>query len=269
MDTPDFAVLPDGGRLGYTVRGDGPPLLLLRPVGGSMLSWSRFGEELSRRALVIAFDPRGTGCSSDAPLPTTTRGMARDALSLLEHLGVPRAHVYGISMGGMVASFLAVDAPARVDRLILASTLPRGTAIRTGALLRGLSIARCLAQPAREAEACLVKRILSPQFRARHPDEVRRIQELARARPASHLGLLKLLAAAAAHDVSARLPEITAETLVIVGEHDPLITLASQKELLRRLPHATFDVITGAGHDLSTEAPHRAAARVLAHIGAD
>src|SRR5688572_26707767 len=159
--------LSDGGHLAYAERGSGPPILLVRPLGGSMQSWGRFADTLARRLRVISFDPRGAaGASSRAPLRTSTRSMARDARELLDRLQLERVHIYGISLGGMVASWLAVDAPERVDRLVLASTLPSGWEVSSDALGRGVAVARCMLKPAREAEACMALRILSQQFRA-------------------------------------------------------------------------------------------------------
>jgi pimeloyl-ACP methyl ester carboxylesterase len=261
-----YASLPDGGRLAYEVRGSGPNLLLVRPLGGSMLSWGRFASELAERTRVIQFDARGTGLSSPAPWRMTTRAMAHDARALLVDLGVERAHVYGISLGGMVASWLAIDSPERVGRVVLASTLPRGSMVRLNSWRRGLALARCLAQRPPEAEACLAEHILSSQFRAEHPDEVRRIRDAARARPASHRALLTLLLAAARHDVRERLSEIQARVHVLIGEYDPLLTIDSQRVLLKRLHHASYEVIRGAGHDVSAEAPQRTAERVLASL---
>ena len=260
-----FAPLRNG-QLAYDIQGEGPDLLLLRPLGGSRLSWDRFASLLAKQARVITFDPRGVGDSSVAPAVCTTRGMARDARALLDHLGLTRVHVYGISLGGMVASWLALDAPTRVDRLVLASTLPRGTEVRPAMLLGGLAMARCLLKPAAEAEACLVTRILSSQFRAQQPAAVLRVQELARARPSTHRAFLALAAAAALHDVRGELSRIRAQTLVLVGEYDPLLTVESQRELLAGLPHAHFELIVGAGHDVSVEAPEATAARVLLHV---
>jgi 3-oxoadipate enol-lactonase len=219
------------------------------------------------RARVIVFDPRGVGDSSSAPFLGTTRGMARDALALLDHLQLARAHLYGISLGGMVASWLAIDAAPRIGKLVLASTLPRGLeAHAPGGALGAWPMLRCLAKPAAEAEACLATHILSPQFRQSHPEAVRRVQELARQKPASHRAFLALAAAAASHDVRHRLSAIQAETLVLIGEYDPLLTVESQRELLRGLPRAHYELIQGAGHDLSVEAPEATALRVLAHV---
>ena len=106
--------LADGGHLSYAVEGKGPPLLLLRPLGGSRTSWGRFASALVPHAQVVTFDHRGTGRSSDAPSGHATRALAHDARQLIDHVGLPQCHVYGISLGGMAATWLAIDAPTRM-----------------------------------------------------------------------------------------------------------------------------------------------------------
>ena len=263
-----LARLANGGELAYEIRGSESktPLLLIRPLGGSMTSWADFADALSARSRVIMFDGRGTGRSSKAPWTMSTRSMASDARELLDILGVTKTNVYGISLGGMVASWLAVDHSDRIDRLTLASTTPMGTMFRPKAIPRGLSVAACLRHRAPQAEACMATRILSSHFRRTQPSEVVRIQERAAAYPASHRSLAILLAAAARHDVRHRLVGITAETLLLLGEFDPLLTLESQQEMLEELPRSTFHVIKGAGHDVSAEAPRVVADRVLDHL---
>lgn len=258
--------LADGGHLSLTVQGAGAPLLLLRPLGGSLVSWGSFAELLARGARVVAFDARGSGCSSAAPLATTTRSMAADAVGLLDALAIARADVFGSSLGGMVASWLAIDAPERVGRLILASTPVRGLDVHPGGWRRGLALARCLAQPARAAEACLATQVLSREFRAHHADEVARIRARAAARPASHRGLLAHLAAAALHDVGPRLRNLGAATLVVAGERDALLPAREQNRLSASLPRARFAVVPNAGHDVTAEAPEIVADLVHAHL---
>lgn len=262
-----YAPLPDGGRLAYSDKGDGPALLLLRPLGGSIVSWSRFGEELARRTRVVSFDYRGAGDSSQAPPRTTTRSMARDVISLQNHLEIEHAHIYGISMGGMVASWLAIDSPDRVNRLVLASTLPRGLDVNKAAAGLGISLASCFLGPSGKTEGCMSTRILSKSFREEHPEEIQRIKKREKSHPAFHKGLQAFMTAIATHDARSRLHDIKAETLVLFGENDPLLTFASQVELMQSIPNASHRVIPGAGHDLSVEAPEETAALVLAHIG--
>ena len=120
--------LADGRRIAFEVSGAhaGAPVLLLRPLLGSIAAWGPFRAVLASRARVIAFDRSGSGDSSDAPYFLGTRGMAQEAVAVLDQLGVRRAHVFGASLGGMVATWLAIDAPHRVARVCLASTPDTG-----------------------------------------------------------------------------------------------------------------------------------------------
>jgi pimeloyl-ACP methyl ester carboxylesterase len=110
-------------NLHYQVQGVGDPLLLIMGYRGSSYMW---GEELlqllSRDFQVIIFDNRGTGKSDKPNAIYTIPMMADDAAGLLQHLGMPRAHVFGVSMGGMIAQELALRHPKRVDRLTLGCT---------------------------------------------------------------------------------------------------------------------------------------------------
>ncbi len=104
-----------------------------------MALWGEFVTRLQDTFQVVSFDPRGVGLSSDVPRLYTTRAMARDGLALLDHLGIERAHVFGLSLGGMVASWLAIDAPTRVRSLALASTIPDPDANSWRGVLRALA----------------------------------------------------------------------------------------------------------------------------------
>src|SRR6185295_1310735 len=107
----------------YTPQGQGEPLLLIMGYRGSSFMW---GEELltllARHLQVISFDNRGTGLSDKPETLYTIPMMADDAAGLLRHLGVQRAHVFGVSMGGMIAQELALRHPQMVQRLILGCT---------------------------------------------------------------------------------------------------------------------------------------------------
>lgn len=260
-----FAPLPDGGRLAFQVKqgaDDGPPILLHRPLGGTVAIWGAFLEALSGRFRVVAFDPRGVGRSSPASPLCTTAQMAADAVALLDHLGIEQAHVFGLSLGGMVAMRIALDAPSRVAKLVLASTTDRGIEISRTGLFRGLSFAACLARPADEVEACLAMRILSKRFRQERADEASRISEILRGEPSSRASLMKLVGAAARHDARAEIHRIRCPTLVLAAKDDPLLALPAEEALARRIPGATFDVISPSGHDMSLEQPVVTAARV-------
>jgi len=266
-----FVPLPDGGRIFYTIHGAKrsarPPLLLLRPLGGSIALWGAFRERLATEQPVVSFDPRGAGRSSPAPTLTTTRQMAADAVAVLDYLHIDAAHVFGLSLGGMAASFVAIDASRRVRRLVLGSTARRGLEISKSGMERALSMAQCMLRPtSADVEVCLLRRVLSAAFRREHPGEVRRLEAVVREEPASRAGILKLAAAAALHDARAGLRRVRLPTLILWGERDALLGRDSQAELRRSLPDAEFQVVPRAGHDLSLEQPAEAAERISAFL---
>ena len=196
---PDLhtATLSDGGRLCYRVvgrPGAGLPILLNRPLGGTMRLWGELLGELAREHQVIAFDPRGVGDSSALPLLHSTRDMAGDALQLLQQLRIERACIFGLSLGGMVASWLAIDAPERVERLVLASTLPEPSALSHRFKRHIWKFASSATRPGAEAEVALVNEVLSPHFRHAHPERVREIEAQVRAQLVGELEILEAVA---------------------------------------------------------------------------
>ena len=264
-DHDGFARLPDGGEIAYQIRGrvhGGTPLLLVRPLGGSTALWGSFRTVLSEKLEVISFYYRGSGHSTQAPAWVTTKGLARDGLGVLDHLGATRAHVFGISLGGMAATWLALLAPARVAKLCLAATPARGIELTHTALRRDLALAACFARPLPEVEAHLVDRILSRRFREGHPEEVRRIERALHAQPATRTALIKHAVAAFLHDARRELHRIHAPTLVLAGQDDELLGTGPPRALAAAIPGAMFEIIAASGHDVTLEQPIAAATRV-------
>jgi len=264
-----FAELPDGGRIAYQTRGtrdDRAPVLLIRPLGGSMALWGSFRTRLAETFRILAYDHRGSGRSSGAPSITTTKALARDAMHLLDHLEVERAHVFGISLGGMVATWLAILAPARVSKLCIAAAPARGLALSRVGLEHGLSLAACLARPRKTIQGTLVTRILSRHFREGHPDELRRIVRLADEEPSSRMALAKLALAGAMHDARGSLSRITARTLVMAGEYDAILGTEPPRTLAASIDHAQFAIIEESGHDLTLEQPLATAANLAGFL---
>ena len=267
-----FATLADGGQLAYQVHGQAHrelPVLLVRPLGGSMALWGAFRQTLAEQRCVLSFDHRGSGLSSDDPGWPTTRSLAADSLALLNHLDVARAHVFGISLGGMTATWLAINEPARVATLCLASTPLRGVDVSRAGLRRGLGMAACLAKPDVDVEAALVERVLSGTFRRERPDEVRRIEATVREHPASRMSLLKHARAGASHDASHEIGRIRAPTLVLAGNHDALLGTSPSRAVASAIGGARFEIIAPSGHDLTLEQPLVTATRVAQFFQTD
>jgi 3-oxoadipate enol-lactonase len=262
-----FVPLPDTGQIAYQIHGqnsDRIPVLLIRPLGGTMALWGAFRELLAREFRVISFDLRGTGHSSPDRAWPTTRGLARDSIQVLAHLGVARAHVFGISLGGMTATWLALLAPTRVARLCVASTPACGLALSGAGLRRELALAACFARPRADVEAKLVERILSSGFRAAHPERVDEIERAVRAEPASRTDLIKHALAGLRHDTRAELSQIHLPTLVLAGQYDTLLGIEPARALSDAILGSRFEIVADSGHDLTLEQP-----RVTAEIVAE
>ena len=263
---PETSVqLSDGARLRVRVQGGGPAVLLVRPLGGTIDLWGAFADALAVRRTVIAFDTRGTGSSPFLRSPITTRQLGRDAQEVLSLVGVARASVFGQSLGGMVATWLAIDSPAHVDRLVLASTAASGASFTHAGIWRGVRFTRCLFEHAEDVETCLARRVVS-KATAGDRERMRQITAILHAQPTSRRTLALLGLAGAMHTAGARLRQIRSRTLCLAGEHDELLGQGPQRALAAAIPDARFDSIEGSGHDITLDAPERAAARVLAFL---
>jgi len=210
-----FALLPDV-RLHYRIDGEAasPPLLLSNSLGTSLEMWEPQIPALAGRYRVIRYDSRGHGQSEVTPGPYTIDQLARDAAGLLDTLSIPRAHVCGLSMGGGVAMWLAIHAPERVDRLVLANT---GAKIGTNDMWKARIDAVCSGGTASIAPAVLA-RFFTPQAVAQPTPMVAQIRATFEATSAE--GYVACCAAVRDMDVRHLLGRIRAPTLVITGSDD-------------------------------------------------
>lgn len=226
----------------------GEAVLLIMGWGGDHTAWAFQIPALASRYRVIALDNRGAG-QSDAPdMPYTIRGMAADALALLDALGIRRAHVCGASMGGMIAQELALAAAERVLSLQLHCTLARGDAY--GALLvESLLRIRACEDAAGWARA-LLPWLVSRRTVAEHPEFVSLWVQRAvdNPYPTSLVGLRRQAEAVAGHDTLDRLGRIAMPTLVTTGTEDILVPPAFSREIHARIRGAEMVEIPGAGH---------------------
>lgn len=116
-----------GIQIYYEEYGEGPPLIMILGLGQDTATWGFQVPEFAKYFRLIVFDNRDSGRSSRCEENYTTAIMARDTLGLMDQLNIPRAHLLGTSMGGMIAQHVALMAPERVISLILASTIASGS----------------------------------------------------------------------------------------------------------------------------------------------
>jgi pimeloyl-ACP methyl ester carboxylesterase len=248
----------------YARRGTGEPLLLITGFAISSAVFEPILPLYESHFDCVMYDNRGAGRSRPGPWLTSIPQLAGDAVRLLDALGVDSAHVYGASMGGMIAQELALRFPERVRGLVLAGTTPGGPrAIRPA--LGELSVllaetAGTLRDPGRPWLAAL---LFSKQYRAEQPARVRELLAYFARHRASPRGLTAHFWASVYHDTVSRLHRIQAPTLVMHGEHDVLSPLANARLLAESIPQAELAVMPGAGHACALERPEEALALFL------
>ena len=224
----------DGVRLSVRIEGPAgaPTVLLLHSLGCDWTMWSAQLDALSGRFRVLAPDARGHGSSAAPDGPYSLGQLGRDALTVLDYAGATAAHVCGISMGGMVAQWLAVHAPGRVDKLILANTASR---IGTAESWRDReSAVHSHGMPA--VATTLLDRFFGPDYASRNPEVVTRFRT--RLLTTDARGYAACCAALGAADLTTTSRSIAAETLVIAGDHDVSTPPAQSRTLAAAIPSA-------------------------------
>jgi pimeloyl-ACP methyl ester carboxylesterase len=241
-------------RVHYDLHGSGDPLLLIMGLGASSAAWDpSLVDALAQDFQVITFDNRGTGRSDKPDEPYTLNLLADDAAALLDHLRIGRAHIFGVSMGGMIAQEFALNHAARVQTLTLGCTTfggknavpapPASLAILTASregisaeevIRRGwpLSYSHDYIESHRADLEAAIPRLLehpTPPFAFRRHFEA----------------TLKL------HTYS-QLKEIKAPTLVVAGAEDVLIPARNAELIAAQIPGARLLIIPGVGHNFFT-----------------
>ena len=252
-----------GTELYYERAGEGEPLLLIQGMSATHLAWGRpFRAQLERDFDCVVFDNRGMGLSGRAEEPFTIAEMAADAVGLLDTLGIERAHVLGISMGGMIGQELALAHPERLRSLVLGCTYCGGPEAAPIFPETFRKLAEAWSSGSRDTVIRAMWEInLSPAFRA---DDSRyaAFAEMAVALPARRRTIELQVGAIAAHDTSARLPGLTTPTLVVHGTVDRLLPAANGPLIAQLVPAARLQMLEDVGHLFWWEQPERAAALV-------
>jgi pimeloyl-ACP methyl ester carboxylesterase len=260
-------------ELVYETIGDpaDPTILLVMGLGMQLIHWDlELCEGLAERGFqVIRFDNRDAGLSTkiDGPVPNVMKAMAglpikapyllqdmaNDSFGLLDHLGIERAHVTGVSMGGMIAQTMAITAPQRVRSLtsIMSTTGKRTVGWQHPSLLPSLLMSR---GPGREAyiatSTAVWKMIGSPGY----PPDAESIANRAGEtfdRGVSRSGVLRqMMAILTQGNRAARLRAVTVPTLVIHGVADKMVHASGGRATAAAIPGAELLLIDGMGHDL-------------------
>jgi 3-oxoadipate enol-lactonase len=247
----------EGVRVAYQSEGSGPPLLLIHGLGYDRAGWGPLPQLLAGRFSVLRFDNRGLGESDVPPGPYSVAELAGDAAAVLDAEGIPRAHVVGTSLGGMIAQELALAHPARVDRLVLACTTPGGATAFPTPERTVRALGEFPAMPLEQGLRLLVENALSDRTLAARPRLVEEIHAYRLAHRPPLAGWQAQAAAAAEFDAAARLEQISAPTLVLHGTADNVVDVRNGEALAQGIPGARLELFEGCGHLFFWEEPER------------
>ena len=272
----------NGINIEYEVHGadDGEPLLLIMGLGMQLTRWPAplYEKLVARGFRVIRFDNRDVGLSqkfTGAPsiesvvmarmqgqspdIPYTLDDMAADAVGVLDHLGIERAHVTGASMGGMIGQLVAADYPERVRSFTAVFTTTGNPALPPSKPEAMAVLTTRAPDPAKDIEAYLdhtmrsARTIGSPGY----PFDEKIVRERSRVdvlRCYEPLGVARQLAAVIANgDRRVKLANIKAPVVVLHGDSDPLVPVEGGKDLAATVAGAELRIVPGMGHDLPPE----------------
>ena len=257
--------LVNGIHIYYDVYGQGEPILLIMGLGGSALAWQSQIPTFSQHLRVIAHDNRDAGRSDTAAAEYSVADMADDAAALLGHLDIGSAHVYGVSMGGMIAQELALRHPARVRTLVLGCTTPCLVAMPPSEKAARANM-ESAALPLREAFERSSWTGYSDGYFAAYKDDLwLRVQVEAGLTPPLD-ALRRHYTVVGGFDVRERVAQIRAPTLVMTGDDDPLVPPENSRFLAEHIPGAESIVFPGGRHAFNVEFEEESNSAVLDFI---
>ena len=241
----------DGIQLYCVEAGEGRPLIFLHPLGWDHRSWEREIQSLSAEYRLIACDARGHGKSSKPPGPYSMNRFRDDFSAQLDALGIDKACIVGLSLGGMIAQYLAVQQPDRVAALVLVSTV-----CRMGPEVRQVMEERIEAGTKNgplAAAQTVAKTLFSNELKEAEPEFLEKFYAW---RLESSLDpIFDSMRATFGLDICASLGALTMPCMVVAGEADGATPPHAVAELAERIPNAEVRTVADCGHLIPLERP--------------
>ena len=239
----------NGIEIYYEITGNGPPLTMIMGLGCSARQWQWMLPVLTGSFQVITFDNRGVGRTSKPDMEYTTDLFADDICALLNTLGIEKTHLFGVSVGGMIAQKFALKYPEMVDRLVLGCTMPNFYHLPPVAEdLQHMQESQLL--PLEKSVEVMLRLFLTEHFFKENPDQAAKLKEvmLIEKEEQGEDAFLRQLGAAMNHNTLEQVKNIKAPTLVITGDLDPIAPVENARFLTEKIPNNTLVEIPGVRH---------------------
>ena len=256
----------DGVKIYWEEHGSGEPLLLVMGLGYTLDMWNRALPALAERYRTIVFDNRGVGRSHVPPGPYSMLKMAEDARAVMDQAGIETAHVFGVSMGGMIAQEFTLQYQDRVKSLVLGCTACGGqNAIPAEPGVFKILMARPM-MTAEEAIRAMIPFIYDEATPRERIEEDLEIRRRTLASPEGYMAQVLAIMAWQSYD---RLPRINVPTLVIHGETDKLVPPENGRLLAERIPGARLVMLPKASHIFVTDQQEAANQAILSFLSSN
>ena len=253
----------NGVELVYEIHGSGEPLVLIHGAQSDRNIFSDLLPDFTDQFEVLIFDQRGSGQSEKPDIEYTMGMIADDTAALMDYIGFSPAHVYGVSMGGMIAQELAIRHGAAVRSLVLGCTTPGGP---QAVSLEGEAIHSSHSTDELSAEErgrALAETAFTKGYIEKHPEVISALIEARKKQPLDPVGFSHRMQAAYKHNTFDRLSQITCPTLVITGKDDALIAWENSKLLAKNIAASELVVLEPAGHVYWAEQPVQSREAIL------
>lgn len=263
----------NGTNIYYEVHGWGQPLIMIMGFGGGLRGWFFQTRAFKKHYKVIIFDNRGIGKSAKATEPYTVSTMAADALGLMDHLGIDKAHVLGMSLGSLVAQEIAIEHPERVSKLILACAsigeaqendmherMVKAFKVKEGPDGVDLSSVDFV-----EAMDTVIALSFNKRFYRVLFTPVSKVYM----KLVGVEGHLRQIEAVQGYKTVDRLHRVTAPTLVMTGSEDKLLPPKYSEQIASLIPDARLVKVEGGSHALNIEMRSRFNKEVLGFLQGD
>jgi len=257
----------DGVKIYWKESGAGDPLLLIMGLGYTRDMWYRTEPILAQRYRTISFDNRGVGRSDVPPGPYPISTMAADAAAVMDSAGVNRAHVFGISMGGMIAQEFALQYPERVRSLILGCTSHGGP---EAVLADAEVVTTLMARGTMSAEDGIRAMVPFIYDASTRRERIEEDLEIRRRTFPTAAGYFAQVQGIFAFEARSRLPRLKVPTLVVHGESDRLVPPENGRRIAGLIEGARLVMLPRASHIFPTDQPeaaHQAVLRFLSEQG--
>jgi pimeloyl-ACP methyl ester carboxylesterase len=232
----------------FEIHGSGPPLVLIMGLRRNAEWWYLQIPELSKHFTVIAFDNRGAGRSGKPAMDYSIRLFADDTAGLMDFLGIPRAHILGISMGGYIAQELAINYPDKINGLILGCTSCGG---RRAVHMSDERMEKFKANAGLTPEQILRKDMdiyFSDRFVRENPERIEEFVKISLRYYQPADAFFRQFDACQNHDTADRVSEISAPTLIMSGDDDFLVPSGNSLILEELMPEAELELYAGCRH---------------------